>query len=93
MQGRYMSAGFNTHGNRNYYLIEMLTKCTKTINFFLNVFTGFSDKKNYILKRLFELATSSERDQDATTTPTRQQMAERIFKLSTIYVSVICQIP
>ena len=45
-----------------------------TIKFSLNVFTEFNefgDKKYYILKILFQPATSCVRDQDATTAPVR----------------------
>ena len=41
-----------------------------TLEFFLNVFTEFSDEKYLSLKRL-EPATSCVRDQDATTAPAR----------------------
>ena len=37
------------------------------------VFLEFNDKKYYCLKRLFERATSCERDQDATTAPERHR--------------------
>ena len=45
-----------------------------SIEFSLNVFTEFAEfshKNYYILKRLFEPATSCVRDQDATTVQTR----------------------
>ena len=47
---------------------------SKLIEFSLNVFTAsaeFSNKKYYILKRLFKPATSYVRDQDATTAPAK----------------------
>ena len=46
----------------------------ETFEFSLNVFTEFSkfsDRKHYILKRLFKHATSCVRDQDAITAPAR----------------------
>ena len=48
-------------------------KCHQTFEFSLNVFTEFSDKKYYILKRLFEPETSWFSDQDATTVPARHR--------------------
>ena len=46
----------------------------ETMEFSLNVFTEFaefSDKNYYVLKRLFEPATSCVRDKDASTAPAR----------------------
>ena len=58
------------------------------MDFFLNVFTEFSDKKYLSLKGL-EPGTSCVRDQDATTVPARHMyVGDKIFKLSPIHAPV-----
>ena len=51
-------------------LLQMGAPCGQSFEFFLNVFTEFSDKKYLSLKGL-EPATPCERDQAATTAPAR----------------------
>ena len=58
--------------------------------FSLNVLNSVA-KNIYQLKALFKTAISCVREQDVTIVPARQA-ADRIFKLTPIHTSLICQI-